>query len=156
AFVEEVKKTGNAHILWVLGQTQTMVCLILGDADAAARWHAFSAEYVVMGNGTLPVPDYHLADSLILARKWDCAPQAQRAEIAAELADRQAKLEGFASVCPANFGHKYKLASAEIARVRGEPIETVLGLYREAVSAAGDDFLHLRALAYELEADFWT
>ncbi|HEY3592937.1 MAG TPA: GAF domain-containing protein, partial [Polyangiaceae bacterium] len=156
SFVDGIRQTGNVHTLYVLGQTQALANFILGEMDIAARWDTLATEFLFISNGTLPVPDYYLVQSLMMAKKCRTATAPEREKLIDAMAEHQRKLQAFAEVCPANFEHKYKLASAELARVRGESIETVLDLYREAVSTAGDDFLHLRALTYELEADFWT
>jgi HPt (histidine-containing phosphotransfer) domain-containing protein len=156
AFIDEVRHHGNAHVLLVLGLTQTMASLVLGDLEGATRWDTFSTEYIGSVNGTLPVADYYLAKVLLAVRKWNSAANEEREKLALAVKEYELKLRSFAEVSPANFAHKHKLACAEIARAGGAAVEEVLRLYREAVAAAGNDFLHLRALAHELEADFWA
>lgn len=155
ALVDEIRKTGNAHFLLVLGQTQTLAHFIMGDMEAAAKWDAFAATHIGAGNGTFPVPDYYLLRALLLAKKCSTAAPGEKDALLASLAECQKQLKAFAETSPLNFAHKYKLASAEIARVRGASIDEVLRLHGEALAAAGDDFLHLRALANELLAEFW-
>jgi predicted ATPase/HPt (histidine-containing phosphotransfer) domain-containing protein/PAS domain-containing protein len=155
AFTEEIRKTGNAHFLLVLAQTQTMVHFLLGDLDATGRWEALASSLTGAGNGTFPVPDHYLLRALLISKKVGPTVGAEREALLASLAECQEQLRVFAEASPANYAHKYKLASAEIARARGDSIDEVLRLHGEALAAAGDDFLHLRALANELLADMW-
>ncbi len=155
AFVDEIQKTGNAHFLLVLGQTQTLVHFVLGDLEAATKWDAFAATFIGAGNGTFPVPDYHLFRALLLAKKVPGATGPEREALLASLAECEGQLKVFAEASAVNFAHKYKLAAAEIGRVRGDSLDDILRLHGEALAAAGDDFLHLRALANELLADVW-
>ncbi|HEY4016425.1 MAG TPA: AAA family ATPase [Polyangiaceae bacterium] len=155
AFIEEIRKTGNAHFLLVLGQTQTMVHFLLGDVEAATRWEAFAGSFLGAGNGTFPVPDHYLLRALLVAKKVGRTTGEEREALLASLAECQEQLRVYAEASPWNYTHKYKLASAEIARARGESVDEVLRLHGEALAAAGDDFVHLRALANELLAELW-
>ena len=155
AFTEEIRKTGNAHFLLVLAQTQTMVHFILGDLEAAGRWEALASSLAGAGNGTFPVPDHYLYRALLLSKKVGPASGVVRDALLTSLAECQEQLRVFADASPANYAHKHKLASAEIARARGDSLDDVLRLHGEALAAAGDDFLHLRAVANELLGDMW-
>lgn len=57
--------------------------------------------------------------------------------------------------CPSNFGHKYYLVSAEIARIKGKTDEAA-DLYEKAVfSAADNGFTQNEAIALELSGKFF-
>jgi predicted ATPase/GAF domain-containing protein/tRNA A-37 threonylcarbamoyl transferase component Bud32/HPt (histidine-containing phosphotransfer) domain-containing protein len=155
-FTKEIEKTGNDHFLFVLGQLETLVHLVLGDWDAAETWNDFVAARIAVGNGSFPVPDYDLFAALILCRRARSASAEERAALVLRIEQHVADLAVFGDVCPANFRHKHRLAAAELARVKHAPIDEVLRLHSEALAAAGDDFVHLRALGYELQADFWN
>lgn len=65
------------------------------------------------------------------------------------------KLRKWFESCPANFGHKYYLVSAEIARMKGESGKAA-DLYEKAVlSAAENGFTQNEAIASELSAKFF-
>ncbi|HSU40676.1 MAG TPA: GAF domain-containing protein, partial [Polyangiaceae bacterium] len=152
----EIEKTGNEHFLFVLGQVQTLVHLVLGDWDAAEVANRAVAARIAVGNGSFPVPDYYLFAGLLLCRRARSATDEARAELVVGIAEHVAALATFAAVCAPNFAHKHKLLLAELARVERAPTEEVMALYAEALAAAGDDFLHLRALAFELQAELWS
>jgi predicted ATPase/HPt (histidine-containing phosphotransfer) domain-containing protein len=154
-FLREIEKTENGHYLLVLGQTETLVHLVLGDQPRAQYWDEVATRHIGVGNGAFPVPDYYLCQALLLGRKWRTAPAEERQAILATLEKHAATLASFASASPQNFAHKHLLVRAEIERLRGGSIDEVLRLHREATQAAGDDYVHVRALAQELLADFW-
>ena len=65
------------------------------------------------------------------------------------------KLRRWFESCPNNFGHKYYLVSAEVARVKGEPGKAV-DLYEKAVlSAAENGFTQNQAISSELAGKFF-
>jgi predicted ATPase/tRNA A-37 threonylcarbamoyl transferase component Bud32/HPt (histidine-containing phosphotransfer) domain-containing protein len=154
-FSAEIEKTQNGHFLLVLGQTQTLTQLILGDLPRAAQWDSFATKHLMVGNGAFPVPDYYLLQSLLLARQWAGAGQPERQHILAALEQHRDALKVFGAASPANYQHKHLLVSAELARLSGASIDEVLRLHRDAVQSCGDDFPQLRALAQEALAEFW-
>ncbi|MFT3754909.1 MAG: AAA family ATPase [Pseudoxanthomonas sp.] len=80
------------------------------------------------------------------------APAAAGAEESpgALLARLQAQLAVWAAACPENYQHKHVLVAAEVARLRGEPIEAV-ELYDQSITLAQQsEFIHHAALASEL------
>ena len=132
-----------------------MVSFLLGNIETAVEWEAFCVSSLVAGQSHFAVADHYLFRCLILARKYRTTSEADSGTILSTLGSCQDKLKIWAENCPDNFAHKYKLACAEIARIHDAPIEEVIRLYDEALTAAGDGFLHLRALINELQADFW-
>ena len=78
-FALDLEKTQNGHFLLVLGQTQTLVQLVLGDLERASHWDEFATRYLTVGNGAFPVPDYYLFQSL-LARRESGLPRAPTSE----------------------------------------------------------------------------
>jgi predicted ATPase/GAF domain-containing protein/tRNA A-37 threonylcarbamoyl transferase component Bud32 len=155
-FAREIEKTGNDHFLFVLGQVTTLVHLVLGDWEAAEIASQGVEQRIVVGNASFPVPDHYLFAGLLLCRRARRAPAEEREALVARIEEHVATLVTFASVCPANFRHKLEFLRAELARVKRAPMDEVLERYAQALAAAGDDFLHLRALCYELQAEFWS
>jgi predicted ATPase/GAF domain-containing protein len=154
-FTASLVTHGNAQWLYSYGQAETMASVLLGDIPSAEAWQAFTAPFLAAGTGLFSIPDYHLSEALILARK--CARESDEARHAAlqTLVATQERLRIWAENSPANYLHKYKLCAAEVARVAHASTDDVLSLYDEAVAATGDGFLHLRALANERLADYW-
>ncbi|HXX67479.1 MAG TPA: AAA family ATPase [Polyangiaceae bacterium] len=156
AFTQRMLSTNNAQWLYSYGVSQLVVNFLLSDFPAAERWAAFVQPFLPSGGSLFSFPDYHLFHALLLAKKLPALPEAERPGVLENLAATQQKLKVWAENSPSNFAHKFKLLSAELARLRGAPLEEVIGLYDEALTAAGNDFVHLRALILELHADFWT
>jgi predicted ATPase/GAF domain-containing protein len=154
-FTREIEKTGNEHFLFVLGQVQTLVHVVLGNWDAAEAANLGVGARLAVGNASFPVPDYHLFAGLLACRRARSAADGELAELIATVEEHVAALGTFAAVCAPNFAHKHQLLLAELARVKCAPSDEVLRFYSQAIAAAGDDFLHLRALTYELQAELW-
>jgi signal transduction histidine kinase len=154
-FTQEIVASRNPVSIFMHGQIQAMVSFLLGNVETAVEWEAFCVSSLDVGQTVFAVADYYLFRSLILAEKHRTTPEADRGAILSALASYQDKLRILAENCPDNFAHKHKLACAEIARIRDAPIEEVIRLYDEALTDAGDGFLHLRALINERQADFW-
>ncbi len=65
------------------------------------------------------------------------------------------KLQAWAKQCPQNFGHKYLLAAAEMARAESKH-ETAASFYDQAIDAAlRNGFIHHQALGCEYAARFY-
>lgn len=156
AFTQRMSGAHNAQWLYSYGVSQLIVSFLLGDFAAADRWVAFVQPYLPSGGSLFSFPDYHLFQALLLAKKLPGLPEAERPAVLETLAATQGKLKVWADNSPSNFAHKFKLLSAELARLRGAALEEVIGLYDEALTAAGNDFVHMRALVHELQAEFWT
>jgi serine phosphatase RsbU (regulator of sigma subunit) len=151
-----LQEIGNTDWRYWYGQGQAMVTYLLGDIEAAAEWSASCTSRVSPGCAlALSFPDHHLFHALILAKKWRREPEAGRPALLAAMGESMAKLKTWAETNPENFMHKYKLCAAEMARLSGAPMEEVLRLYEEALSTVGEGLTHMRALANELQAEFW-
>jgi predicted ATPase/GAF domain-containing protein len=156
AFTAGLVELGNVQWLFSYGQAETLASFVLGDLESARVWQAFTERFVAAGTGLLAIPDYHLFDALIAAQQWSTESEAGRKDILARLVACQEKLRIWAESSGANFTHKYKLCSAEIARLRGAPIDEALALYDDAIASAGAEFVHMQALANELLARYWS
>jgi predicted ATPase/HPt (histidine-containing phosphotransfer) domain-containing protein len=155
-FADQVTSIGSAPMAYFHGESQLMVNILLGDYAAAARWLAFTAPYLPSGAGMMSLPDYHLFESLVAAKKWARASDAERASILDMLTEKEKKLRIWAEGCPENFEHKHKILLATVARLRGAPADEIADLYDKAATSAGGSFIHMRALVSELQAELWS
>jgi predicted ATPase/GAF domain-containing protein len=155
-FAREIEKTGNDHFLFVLGQVTTLVHLVLGDWEAAEAANRAVEARIAVGNASFPVPDYYLFAGLLACRRAREASGDEREALVVRVEEHLAALATFAAVCAPNFAHKHEFLCAELARVKHAPMDEVLERYARTLAAAGDDFLHLRALCYELQSEFWS
>lgn len=82
--------------------------------------------------------------------------QAEPGELAREIEENRGHLRTWAMSCPETFLPRHLLLEAELARVNGEPLATVLDLYDCAAEAAkASGCTHLLALTEELTGRFW-
>jgi predicted ATPase/signal transduction histidine kinase len=153
-FTREVIAMRNPQWIFMNGQIQAMVGFILGEFGAAQAWTTFCEPYLPSSSTNFSMPDYHLFRGLLLAESARAAP-AERTAILTSLIEERDRLQKWAESSPANFAHKHKLICAELARAQDGPIEEVIHLYGEALEAADEDFVHLRALINERQAGFW-
>jgi predicted ATPase len=157
SFTDQLRESRNTQWLFMYGHTMVLANAVLGDVANAERWQAFATEHVMSGgNIHFSLVDHHLFEVLLGAERHAKAPEAEQSALLERLTAVEAKLKNWAEHSPQNFAHKYKLACAELARVRAEPMHVILALYGEALAAAGDEFLHLRAFTTERLADYWS
>jgi GAF domain-containing protein/HPt (histidine-containing phosphotransfer) domain-containing protein len=152
----EIVASGNAQWGFHHGQTQLLTNVLLGDWESAQRWSEFTNARLIASTTLFTLPEFYLCECLMITQKlWPDATAEARSGFEQRLDEIAGKLAGWARLCPENVAHKHLLASAEIARVRNQPLETVIELYDRAAQATGEAFLHLRALATELHGRFW-
>jgi predicted ATPase/HPt (histidine-containing phosphotransfer) domain-containing protein len=144
----------SAQYSYAYGHAQMLTSFILGDFASAQRWLEFTRNFLMIAAGQFSLPDYKLIEGLLAARA--CREGAGSREALLEIiATNLQQLEAWSRLCAENFAHKYHLLGAEQARLTGQPLQVVLAHYRDALSTAGDGFMQLRALVYELEAELW-
>lgn len=136
-------------------QARGFVRYLLGDLAGAERWCECASQHLPAAQNLMALADYHLLHALVLVRNHVAAPPGERAAIRAALSGRLNTLELWARNCPENFGHKHELLRAELLHLDGAPVLEVNEIYDRAVQATGDGFLQYRALARELQAEFW-
>ena len=100
--------------------------------------------------------EYHFYGALSLAASCDPVATAQRQKHVEALIAHHRQLEGWAKVCPENFGNRAALVGAEIARIEDRALDA-MELYEQAIRSARENgFVHNEALAYELAARFYA
>ncbi len=154
--IATIENKKDLSFLCRLYQYNTYESIISGNMVAAEKWNTLAEGIIFAGLSDFPVPDHYLFRALILANKWKTANAEEKLEINKTLVAIQQKMKVWADNCPDNFAHKYYLASAEIAITENESLDTVVGLYRKAMSSIGNsDFIQFRALINELYGKFW-
>jgi predicted ATPase/GAF domain-containing protein/HPt (histidine-containing phosphotransfer) domain-containing protein len=151
-----VLESKNPQWIYAYGQSQMSVSLILGDLDEAERWRQLVEPHVPSAIGLVSVPEFRLGEALLWARRaWPASDPSERAEILTRMRQVRDELETWSKHCAANFAHKYHLVAAELGRLEGAPLESVLAHYNDAAEATGTAYVQWRALALELQARFW-
>lgn len=157
-YLENVDNHHNIQVICIYKVLRTSYHLIMGDLERA--W-ALSKEtdpviYTAGTQGLLPWPEHLFAKFLVMTGLYPDATPAERRAWDAELEGSLDTLRSWAKHNPANFRHKYLLASAEMARITGR-MEQAVSLYDQAVKSANvAGFINWEGLANERAAKFWT
>ncbi len=126
------------------------------DFEAAVKWSECCSPFFETASSRFEVPDFYLYYGLSLVRRYPSAQPEQREALQKQLEDHKAKLKQYADACPANFAHKHYLLAAEIERITGGDLVTVIGLYDKAHESIGrGEFLHMKAIINESQGRFW-
>ena len=106
--------------------------------------------------GQFQMSEHNFYYSLSLAALYQEASAETKQQYWQQLTANQQQMQIWADICPENFLHKYLLVAAEMARISGGDLETIMDLYDRAISSAREnEFLQNEALANELAAKFW-
>ncbi len=108
---------------------------------------------------SLTVPEsaqYHFYRALTQTACCDSAPAGERQQHIDAVAAHHWQLQLWAENCPENFEDRAALAGAEIARLEGRERDAER-LYEKAIrSARANGFVHNKAIAYEVAAQFYA
>ncbi|WP_334190074.1 AAA family ATPase [Noviherbaspirillum sp.] len=108
-------------------------------------------------SGSLQALDYHYYAALTIAALYEKAEPDKQREWGKLLTVHQAQLRKFAEIGPSNVRDKFALVSAEIERLQGADLETVMRLYEQAIQAARENgMVHDEAITHELAARFYS
>jgi len=157
AILKRVDAHHNIQVECIYKVLKTFALLLSG-SNVAALESSDKTEpliYTVGTQGLLPWPEHVFARMLILTALYSKASAAQKNQWHTELDMMLNKLRIWAENCPENFGHKYLLASAELARIDGQPVKA-MQLYDQAIEAARvEKFIQWEGIANERASNFW-
>ncbi|MDF2693949.1 MAG: hypothetical protein K0S65_2332, partial [Labilithrix sp.] len=150
---------------WLSARAPTMVCwhhvinlmtgFMLGDYEFARDAGANCEKLLWASLGHVQVYDFHLYYALTLAALHDGLPQSERVEVERKIESLHAQIVEWTTQNPSTFASGSALVEAELARLRGAPIDAARGYDRAAQLARAHGFVQLEALAYELAAHFY-
>ncbi|MBB5421474.1 PAS domain S-box-containing protein [Paraburkholderia atlantica] len=127
-----------------------------GDYVAAMNAASIAQEQLWSSSPHLEECEYHFYAALTRAAHFDRVPAEERQEHLHSIAAHCRQLEIWANNCPANFGNRVSLVSAEMARLEGRDLEA-MRLYEAAIHLArANDLIHNEALANELASAFYA
>lgn len=100
---------------------------------------------------------YHFYYALTLCKLYGSASSEQQDQFDVQLNEHLAMLKNWANTCPENYEYQYLLVTAEIGRIRKQPLTIVSELYEKAITSVAKTAKVLvhRALANELYAQYW-
>ncbi len=157
AFLQRIEEHQNIQVKCIYNVLKTFVLLVSGkDEDALSLSDKTEPLiYTVGTQGLLPWPEHVFTRFLILTGLYSKADSDQQLKWRFELDAILKKLYLWAENGPDNFGHKYHLAAAEMARMDGRMVEAI-SLYDKALEGAqSGNFLQWEALANERAYGFW-
>ncbi len=112
--------------------------------------------YLDGGRAAFANTAFFFYDSLIRLAMVPTFTKKERKQSLKQVAKNRKRLKKWAQHAPTNNRHKWLLVEAELARVEGRDLDTIMKFFREAIRLAGEnEFLQEEALANELAARFW-
>jgi serine phosphatase RsbU (regulator of sigma subunit)/tetratricopeptide (TPR) repeat protein len=128
-----------------------------GAYDKALAMAQQAQPYYVYMYGLYHQTLYHFYYALTLCKLYSSASPEQQEEFDTQLDEHLATLQNWADTCPENYEYQYLLVTAEIARIRKQPLAIVSELYEKAIASVTKTAKVLvhRALANELYAEYW-
>jgi len=129
--------------------------VLFGRYQQALYYSELARPYIHELTSTFLYPVYYFYDCLARIAKLENQGIGRRIVNQQIIRAHRKRLRRWATLCPQNHGHRYRLVKAEIARIKGK-YERAMELYDEAIRFAKEhEFLHEEALAYELAARFY-
>ncbi|MBN2737948.1 MAG: AAA family ATPase [Spirochaetales bacterium] len=154
--IETLKKIKNIVYLGRFYQYNTFFHVIHGLFSEAEKWNTLADEIIEAAHADFPLADHYFYQSLILLKKIKKVDQKQKQIIMEKLQNNLCRFNEWAQNCPENFKHKYYFIKAELAVIQDESLEKIINLYQEAMNSfENNDYLHIRGLLNESQADFW-
>lgn len=152
-FEEHLTKNRSSLTMSWYKVLKSIVAVYALQFDRAAE--ITNATESLLSNTQLLYPEHFFHRALALAGSHDSASPAQQKVMLEVLEGYADKLKTWAHHNPANYGNKYALVAAELARIRGNVTEAQR-YYNEAVATAQTSgFLHNEALGCERAARFY-
>ncbi|MBV9873147.1 MAG: AAA family ATPase [Verrucomicrobia bacterium] len=144
----------------------TMVCwywilklearFLLGDYVAAVAAAERAKAMIAASYAHIQLLDYHYYSALLICALHPTASPEFQNVSREELSVHVEQLREWAGSGPETFTDKYRLVSAEVARIDGRDLDA-MRLYEEAIQAARDNgFLQNEAVANELASRFYS
>jgi signal transduction histidine kinase len=124
-------------------------CFIRGDIARAAEAEQAAREFCESDRFDMESTQFFFFSSLVLAAHYESAAAERKLEYLQLLRARLGQLKAWAESCPENFGNRFLLVSAELARLEGRFAEAAK-LYELAIQSADENgFVQNAAIACE-------
>jgi histidine kinase len=145
----------NATSLFTFYLAKLILCYFFQDYDQAVVYGRQGKQYLSAAVGTICFSEYYFYYGLAMLALCPAQSEVIPINLLEEIIDCQQKIQYWGSHAPDHYQHKYKLISAEIARVNGN-VEQAATHYDQAIAEAIKvGYLHLSALATELAGEFY-
>ncbi|MFZ5570894.1 MAG: AAA family ATPase [Thermodesulfobacteriota bacterium] len=150
-----MKKTQNIALLYWSSLLKLHLCILLREYGKAEEYIAECRKNLPGAYASPIFAEFYFLALLVKTAGRDSSPGGRKKRLPATVRRHLGKLRKWADNCPENYGHKYFLASAEMARIKGDAGKAE-ALYDRAIASARENgMLHHAALAAEYAAHFW-
>ncbi|MEK3725123.1 helix-turn-helix transcriptional regulator [Paenibacillus sp. FSL H8-0034] len=134
---------------------KTQIHYLLGNYSQAIQAAERAVAFIEYTSFLAHVPEHHFYYSLAISAAWDTFTTTEKQYQWTLLEHYQLTMKQWAEVNPSYYMHKYKLITAEMARISGD-VSTSITLYHESIMAARDSgYIQNEAIASELFAKLY-
>jgi PAS domain S-box-containing protein len=155
AFLEHNQAIGNLVMVHWFYLLKAQVFYLYGQPTQAWKMIQLGDAFVAASVGQLHLAEHYFYSALILTTLYPGASPEEQTRYLGLAQDHQARMKTWADHCEANFGHKYLLITAELARLAGQHLEA-MALYEQAIQSAQEHvYPQNQALANELAGRFY-
>lgn len=155
SILESISKTNNMTAAFKFGQFNVMINYILGNYEIAQKWVEYTERYLQAATGLFGTADYLMFSSLCYIKKFEKQSE-DKNNLLEKINTNLKSLKVWSENCPENFGHKYYIVAAELARIQNNTLENITDLYKKSLdSIAPAEFINIKAVINEIIAEFW-
>ncbi|SFL12624.1 Predicted ATPase [Paenibacillus sp. 1_12] len=134
---------------------KTQIHYLLGNYSQAVQAAECAVAFIEYASFLAHLPEHHYYYSLAISAAWDTFTTVEKQQHWIKLEHYQSKMKQWAEVNPSYYMHKYKLITAEMARLSGDE-STSITMYHESIVAARDGgYIQNEAIANELFAKLY-
>jgi predicted ATPase/signal transduction histidine kinase/tRNA A-37 threonylcarbamoyl transferase component Bud32 len=147
----EVNDKATANHLFIL---KMLVSYHYGMFEKTLEFAQVNKPYVKDALGIYPSTVYFFYETLALTARISADPKNKR-KLLSKVKTNLKKFKKWTDQCPENFGSKYYLLMAELAKVKGDVMQAFSYYDQAIVAAHQNEFIQEKALANELAGKFW-
>ncbi|MCF8109936.1 MAG: diguanylate cyclase [Desulfobacteraceae bacterium] len=155
ALIPDMIRAGERAGLFLVYTYRLMICFIFGEHEKAEQNAEKAKTYLDAGVGLYMFAVFYFYRALNQLAVFGRLPDSRKKEEWRKIEKAASRLRLWAAYGPCNHGHKLDLVEAEMARVRGEPLNAENLYHRAADRARENGFIQVEALACELAALFY-
>jgi predicted ATPase len=155
AHVRQLAGFGSRHFAHFYYVLKTQALYLWGEFDLALDASRLSGRYLKDSPGMLHAAEHHYQYALVLAALYPRMTPARQWSCWRAIKKIHRRFQKWSRQCEANFGHKERLLSAEIARLSDRHKEAARDYDQSIASAAGHGYIHVQALAHDRAASLY-
>lgn len=151
--IEEVKN--NITLLQFIYLCKSILHYLFGDYERAYNFSTQSLQYEAGAAGMMTIPEVIFFNNLAIIAKIENSNELDKIKYLEAIQRNQTRMKVWAENCEANYGHKYWIIEAELARINSDFFHAI-SLYSKAIEIAKKyEYTLEEAIANELAHSFW-